>query len=164
MININLLSITNFNYLLTAAIFALICFCHVFGLAFLLSLNFLFTRGYYISTRVEIFHINAIFFNSVYRVEISTRNENLHIISPFKYICDIKKQRKVGLHSYNKFGIINDWKVITSWILTHEFMRRISTTRVKPSNFTSVFQFYGLWKYQKTSGFLIFSERVEIEY
>ena len=37
----------------------------IFRLAFLLSLNFLFTRGYYISTRVEVFHIIATFFNSV---------------------------------------------------------------------------------------------------
>ena len=73
-------SITNF--LLIAAILVSVCFCHAFGLAFLLSLNFLFTWGYYISTRVEIFHITAIFFNSVYRVEISTRDENLHIINP----------------------------------------------------------------------------------
>ena len=64
-------------------------FWHASGLAFLLSLNFLFTRDYYTSTRVEIFstrdeifHIIAFFFNSVYRVEISTRDENLHIISP----------------------------------------------------------------------------------
>ena len=42
--------IIHFNFLLTAAIFASICFCRTFGLAFLLSLNFLFTRGYYIST------------------------------------------------------------------------------------------------------------------
>ena len=33
------------------------------------------------STRVEIFQIIAIFFNSVYRAEISTRNENLHIMN-----------------------------------------------------------------------------------
>ena len=44
--------------------------------------KFLFTRGYHISTWVEIFHISAIFFNSVYRVEISTRNENLHTTNP----------------------------------------------------------------------------------
>ena len=81
--------IIHFNFLLTAAIFASICFCRASGLAFLLSLNFLFIRGYYISTRAEIvstrvetFHIIAIFFNSVYRVEISIRDENLHIISP----------------------------------------------------------------------------------
>ena len=74
--------IIHFNFLLTAAIFASICFCRASGLAFLLSLNFLFTRGYYISTRGEIFHIIAIFFNSIYRAEVSTRNENLHIISP----------------------------------------------------------------------------------
>ena len=63
-------------------------FCRTFGLAFLLSLNFVLDRGYYISAQVEIFstqikifHTIAIFFNSVYRVKISTRNENLHIIS-----------------------------------------------------------------------------------
>ena len=72
-----------------AAIFVLICFWHVSGLAFLLSLNFLFTRDYNLSTRVEtfstrdeIFHIISIFFNSVYRVEISAWDENLLIISP----------------------------------------------------------------------------------
>ena len=36
------------------------------------------------SVWVEIFHIIAIYFNSVYRVEILTRVENLHIISPLK--------------------------------------------------------------------------------
>ena len=65
-----------------AAIFVLICFWHVSGLAFLLSLNFLFTRDYNLSTRDEIFHIISIFFNSVYRVEISAWDENLLIISP----------------------------------------------------------------------------------
>ena len=65
----------------------LICFCRTFSLAFLLS--YLFTAGYYISarieissTQVEVFHIFAISFNSLYRVELSTWNENLHIISP----------------------------------------------------------------------------------
>ena len=79
--------IIHFN--LTADVFVSICFCRAFGLAFLLSLNFLFTRGYYsstrveiVSTQVEIFQIIAIFFNSVYQVEISNRDENLHIISP----------------------------------------------------------------------------------
>ena len=59
-------------------------------LVFLFSLNFLFTRDYYISTRVKIFsfsynlyHITAVLFNSVYRVEISTRAENLHFNSLF---------------------------------------------------------------------------------
>ena len=59
----------HFNVLLTAPIFALICFCLPSGLAFLFSLNFLFTRGYYIliqveivSTRVEIFHVITFFF------------------------------------------------------------------------------------------------------
>ena len=36
----------------------------------------------HISTRVETFDITAIFFNSVYPVEISARDENLHIMSP----------------------------------------------------------------------------------
>ena len=31
------------------------------------------------------FSYNCNFFNSVYRVEISSRDENLHIISPFEY-------------------------------------------------------------------------------
>ena len=59
----------HFNVLLTAPIFALICFCLASGLDFLFSLNFLFTRGYYIliqveivSTRVEIFHVITFFF------------------------------------------------------------------------------------------------------
>ena len=59
----------HFNVLLTAPIFALICFCLPSGLDFLFSLNFLFTRGYYIliqveivSTRVEIFHVITFFF------------------------------------------------------------------------------------------------------
>ena len=53
--------ITNFNFFFTAGIFALICSCHVFGLVLLLSLNFLFTRGYYIATWVEIFDMIVIF-------------------------------------------------------------------------------------------------------
>ena len=93
-------SITNFNFLLTAAIFVLICFCHVFGLAFSVSVNFLFTRGYYISTRVESFHITAIFFNSVYRIKISTRDENLHIISPLEPSQRMECFAKV-VRSYN---------------------------------------------------------------
>ena len=76
------LKMTHFNSLLTAVIFALICFYCASGLAFLLSLNFLFTRIYYISTRVEVFHIIAIFFNSVHRVETSIRDESLHIKFP----------------------------------------------------------------------------------
>ena len=68
--------------LFVAAIFVLICFGHGSGLAFLLSLNFPFTWDYNISTRDEIFHILHFFVNSVYRVEISTRDENLHKISP----------------------------------------------------------------------------------
>ena len=46
---------------MTAAIFVLICFSYASGLAFLLSLNFLFTQGYYIWTWVEIFHVIANF-------------------------------------------------------------------------------------------------------
>ena len=108
-----MLSITNFNYLLTATIFALICFSHVFSLAFLLLLNFLFARGYYISTRVEIFHVNAVFFNSVYRVEISTGDENLHIISPLD--MDNLLGKTLGKHESNfknlnilNFNVLNE--------------------------------------------------------
>ena len=54
-------SIENFNFLLNAVICVLICFCHSLGLTFLLLLNFLFTRGYYISNQFEILHIIAIF-------------------------------------------------------------------------------------------------------
>ena len=50
-----------FSFLLTAAIFDLICFCRAYSLAFLLLLNFLFTQGYFISARVEIFYVIAIF-------------------------------------------------------------------------------------------------------
>ena len=39
------------------------------------------TRVEIFLTSVEIFHIFAIFLNSVYRVEISIRDENLHVIS-----------------------------------------------------------------------------------
>ena len=74
--------ITNFNFSLHPS---LLWFVFVF-LPF--KLDFLFTRDYYNSTRFEIFssrnemfYIIAIFFNSVYRVEISTQDENLHIIS-----------------------------------------------------------------------------------
>ena len=91
--------IIHFTILLTAAIFASICFNRASGLAFLLSVNFLFTRGYYISTRVKIFHIIVIFFNSVYRVEISTRDENLPIISTL--VSDIDKYMPL-MQSVNK--------------------------------------------------------------
>ena len=81
--------ITHFSFLLTAAIFDLVCFYRASSLVFLLLLSFLFTQGYFISSRVEIFstqdemfHIIAIFFNSVYRVEISTCVEYLHIVGP----------------------------------------------------------------------------------
>ena len=67
---------------MTEAISVLICFCRVSGLAFLLSLNFQYNRGYYVSARVEIFIQLQFFFKSVFRVEISTRDENLHIITP----------------------------------------------------------------------------------
>ena len=42
--------------------------------------SFPFTRGYYISIWFEIFHF--IFLKSVYRIKVSTRDENPHIISP----------------------------------------------------------------------------------
>ena len=54
-------SITNLNFFFTAGIFVLICSGHVFGLVLLLSLNFLFTRGYYIATWVQIFDVTVIF-------------------------------------------------------------------------------------------------------
>ena len=79
--------ITNFNLSLSGATFVLNCFCRTSGLAFLLSLNFLFTRGYYVSTRVEIFSAWVeIFetFNSVYWGETSIRDENLNVINPLK--------------------------------------------------------------------------------
>ena len=76
-ITLNCWRITCFSFLLTATIFDLICFCRTSSSAFLLLLNFLFTRSYFISSRIEIFHI--IFCKSIYRVEISTRVENLHI-------------------------------------------------------------------------------------
>ena len=79
-ITLNCWRITHFSFLWTEAIFDLICFCSASSLNFLLLLNFLFTRGYFTSARVEIFQIIEIFFNSVYRVENSTRLENLHII------------------------------------------------------------------------------------
>ena len=41
-----------------------------------------FNPGWNNSVRIETFHIIAIIFNSVYWVEISTRDENLHVISP----------------------------------------------------------------------------------
>ena len=55
----------------------------------LLTFIILFTWVYYISTWVEIFHIIAIFFNSVYWVEISTQDENLHIMSPLAMYCTL---------------------------------------------------------------------------
>ena len=87
-ITLNCWRITHFSFLWTAAIFNSICFCRASSLVFLLLLNFLFNRDYFISsaqveifsTWVEIFHIIEIFFNLVYRVENSTRLENLHII------------------------------------------------------------------------------------
>ena len=72
--------------MLTSAIIDLTRFCRASSLAFLLLLNFLFTWGYFISVRVEIFstwveifHIVAIF---LYRIEISIRIESLRIIDP----------------------------------------------------------------------------------
>ena len=47
--------IANVNFLLTAAIFVVICFSYNPGLAFLISLNFLCTWSF------EIFHITAFF-------------------------------------------------------------------------------------------------------
>ena len=100
--------------------FASICFCRASGLAFLLSLNFLFTQGYYISsrveivsTRVEIFHIVAIFFNLVYRVEISTRDENLHIISPLDSYRNRYIDLQIKLIGWFPYGCNTDLEWIT---------------------------------------------------
>ena len=95
----NLLKNYKFQFLLTAAIFVSICFWYASSLAFLLSLNFLFTRDYYISTRVEIFSIGMKFFG------IPSWNfngdENSCIISPlvrcyftirFKVFTSFQKQ------------------------------------------------------------------------
>ena len=79
-ITLNCWRITRFSFLLTATIFDLICLCRSSSSAFLLLLNFLFTRSYFISSRIEIFHI--IFCKSIYRVEISTWVENLHTFGP----------------------------------------------------------------------------------
>ena len=59
-------------------------FLPYFRFSLFISLFFLFTRNYYISTWIKIFYIMTTYFtlNLVYRVEISTRDENLHIISP----------------------------------------------------------------------------------
>ena len=84
-------SIENFNFLLNAVICALICFCHSFGLAFLLLLNFLFTRGYYISNQFEILHIIAIF--STRYTELKT-GMKISISSQAIYIlqCNLRLQ------------------------------------------------------------------------
>ena len=68
--------------MLTAAIFDLICFFRASSLAFLILLNFLFTRGYFISTQVQIFHIITIFLTRYAELKLLTRVENLHIIGP----------------------------------------------------------------------------------
>ena len=90
--------ITNFNFFVDCSHICFDFFWHVSGLAFLLSLNFLFTLDYYISAQDEIFHITAIFFNSVYLVEISAQDENIYIISPL--VCT------------RIFFIRNQWKGI----------------------------------------------------
>ena len=86
--------------MLTAAIFDLICICRAYSLAFLLLLNFVFTQGYFISARVEFFYVISIFFNSVYRVEISTRVENLHIIGPLVEL-NLRKQKWLIICNYD---------------------------------------------------------------
>ena len=105
--------------LFVVTIFVLICFSCASGLAFLLSLNFLFTRNHYISVRDDIFGIpswnfnpgwkfrynqpltllyfnpgwnfsyNCNFLTSVYPAETSTRDENLHIINLLNDSIDI---------------------------------------------------------------------------
>ena len=56
-ITLNCWRITHFRFLWTEAIFDLICFCGASSLTFLLLLNFLFTLGYFTSTRLENLHI-----------------------------------------------------------------------------------------------------------
>ena len=68
-ININLLKNYKFRLFVDCSHLCFDLFLPRFRFSLLTFINFLFTRGYYISTRVEIVHIIVIFFNSVYRVE-----------------------------------------------------------------------------------------------
>ena len=65
-------------------------------------LLYILTRLERFSTWVENFHIIAIFLNSVYRVEISTRDENIHIIIPLmsQRLEDSKKPIKRYIFDY----------------------------------------------------------------
>ena len=69
--------------------FVLVCFRH-FWFSLLTFIKFSIYSHCYISTRVEIFYITAIFFNSVYRVEISTWGKNLHNNQSLKqnFLCN----------------------------------------------------------------------------
>ena len=97
--------IITFKFLLTAAIFIFICICNAPSLALLLSLKFLFTRGYYISTRVEIF---------------STKVEILHRIAFFstrytelKFLHVIVMSKRVyclGEMKFQSWMFNPDWK------------------------------------------------------
>ena len=69
-ININLLKNYKFRLFVDCSHLCFDLFLPRFRFSLLTFINFLFTRGYYISTRVEIVHIIVIFFNSVYRVEL----------------------------------------------------------------------------------------------
>ena len=72
-ININLLKNYKFRLFVDCSHLCFDLFLPRFRFSLLTFINFLFTRGYYISTRVEIVHIIVIFFNSVYRVELQPR-------------------------------------------------------------------------------------------
>ena len=69
-ININLLKNYKFRLFVDCSHLCFDLFLPRFRFSLLTFINFLFTRGYYISTWVEIVHIIVIFFNSVYRVEL----------------------------------------------------------------------------------------------
>ena len=66
----------------------LICFFRASGLTFFLSITF--------QPGLKYFYIIAIFFQLGIRVEISTRDENVHIISPLVEIG--MENRKIEMH------------------------------------------------------------------
>ena len=82
LININLLK--NYKFQLFAAAIFFLCFWNASGLSFLLSSNYQFNSKLLYFKPGGNFHVIEIFFNSLYRVEVSTRDENVHIISPLE--------------------------------------------------------------------------------
>ena len=102
--------IISFKFLLTAAIFVFICICNAPGLALLLSLKFLFTRGYYISTRVEIFSTRVEILHIIaflHRAEISTRNTELKFLH---VIVMSKRVSCLGEMKFQSWMFNPDWK------------------------------------------------------